>query len=74
MTTSSGAQQHLLSLVDVKRSFGGVHALRGVNFNVGYNEIVALIGDNGAGKTTLIKTITGVHQATSGDIFFKGKK
>jgi simple sugar transport system ATP-binding protein len=64
----------LLSLVNISKSFAGVEALRGVNFQVGQNEIVGLVGDNGAGKSTLIKIITGVHLPTSGDIYYKGER
>lgn len=64
----------LLSLVHISKSFAGVEALRDVNFQVGQNEIVGLVGDNGAGKSTLIKIITGVHLPTSGDIYYKGEK
>jgi len=65
---------NLLSLVNICKSFGRVDVLKGVNLNVGYNEIVGLVGDNGAGKSTLIKIITGVHLPTSGDIYYKGEK
>jgi simple sugar transport system ATP-binding protein len=52
-------------------SFGNVHALRDINFNVGRNEIVGLIGDNGAGKSTLIKAMTGVLRPTSGTLYIR---
>jgi len=68
------ASSSLLSLVNISKSFAGVEALRDVNFQVGQNEIVGLVGDNGAGKSTLIKIITGVHLPTSGDIYYKGEK
>jgi simple sugar transport system ATP-binding protein len=64
----------LLSMVNIRKSFGGVEALRGVDFQAGYNEIVGLVGDNGAGKSTLVKIITGVHPPSSGDIYYKGEK
>ena len=53
--------------------FGGVVALNEVNIKVRPQEILALIGPNGAGKTTVFNVITGVYQATSGDILFEGK-
>jgi len=68
------ASAPLLSLVNISKSFAGVEAVRGVNFQVGHNEIVGLVGDNGAGKSTLIKIITGVHLPTSGDIYYKGER
>jgi simple sugar transport system ATP-binding protein len=68
------ANTPLLSMMNVSKSFGGVEALRGVDFQIGRNEIVGLVGDNGAGKSTLIKLITGVHVPTTGDIYYKGEK
>jgi simple sugar transport system ATP-binding protein len=58
----------------VSKSFGEVRALENINFRLGHNEIVGLLGDNGAGKSTLIKIITGYYQPTSGEIYFNGKK
>jgi simple sugar transport system ATP-binding protein len=63
----------ILEARDVIKSFGKVQALRGVNFTVYPQEVVALIGDNGAGKSTLVKTLVGVHPPDSGQIFFEGK-
>jgi simple sugar transport system ATP-binding protein len=63
-----------LELKHVSKSFGEVQALEDINFQLGRNEIVGLLGDNGAGKSTLIKIITGYHQPTTGEIFFNGKK
>src|SRR5262245_1440876 len=57
----------------VRVAFGSVVALAGVDFSVGRNEIVGLIGDNGAGKSTLIKVLSGVVRPTSGRLFIKGK-
>jgi len=63
-----------LELRNVSKSFGEVRALENINFQLGHNEIVGLLGDNGAGKSTLIKIITGYHQPTSGEILFNGQK
>jgi ABC-type sugar transport system ATPase subunit len=52
--------------------FGGVEALRNVDFEVRPGEIVALAGDNGAGKSTLIKVISGVYVPSSGEVRFLG--
>lgn len=63
-----------LELRNVSKSFGDVQSLRNVNFAVGMNEVVGLLGDNGAGKSTIVKIITGYHQPDSGEIYFKGQK
>ncbi len=67
-------EQYRLELRNVSKTFGEVKALEDINFQLGQNEIVGLLGDNGAGKSTLIKIITGYHQPTSGEIYFNGKK
>ena len=64
----------LLSMVNIHKSFGEVNVLNDVDFTIGNNEIVGLVGDNGAGKSTLIKIITGVYPPTAGDIYYKGDK
>jgi simple sugar transport system ATP-binding protein len=65
----------ILRMTNISKSFGEVKSLHQVNFHVGQNEIVGLLGDNGAGKSTLIKIITGYHQPDSGgEIYFKGQK
>ena len=63
-----------LVLKDVSKSFGEVKALRDVDFVLGQNEVVGLLGDNGAGKSTLIKIITGYYKPTEGEIYFNGEK
>jgi len=65
----------VLQLKNVSKTFGEVAALHHVNFEVGNNEIVGLLGDNGAGKSTLVKIITGYHQPDpGGEIYWKNKK
>src|SRR4030065_455676 len=66
--------EYRVELKNVSKSFGEVQALEDINFQLGHNEIVGLLGDNGAGKSTLIKIITGYYQPTSGEIFFNGQK
>ena len=58
----------VVELVDVKRSFGSVHALAGLNLVVPSNRITVLLGPNGAGKTTAIRMITGALDAHSGTV------
>jgi len=55
------------------KKFGPFTALGGVDLEVYPGEVHALLGDNGAGKSTLIKTLAGVHQPTSGQIYIEGK-
>jgi simple sugar transport system ATP-binding protein len=63
-----------LELRNVSKSFGEVQALENIDFQLGQNEIVGLLGDNGAGKSTLIKIMTGYYQPTSGEILFNSQK
>jgi simple sugar transport system ATP-binding protein len=60
----------VLEARDVVKTFGRVQALRGANFTVYPQEVVALVGDNGAGKSTLVKTLVGVHPPDTGQILF----
>lgn len=57
----------------IKKSFGGVKALNGVNFAVKRGEIHALVGENGAGKSTLMKILSGAYQKDGGTIEIDGK-
>jgi simple sugar transport system ATP-binding protein len=74
ISPTSGVAPSLVKMENIHKSFGGVTALDGVDFEVGNNEIVGLIGDNGAGKSTLIKILTGVVRQDEGKIFWKGKE
>ncbi|MET7331258.1 sugar ABC transporter ATP-binding protein [Nonomuraea sp. NPDC005650] len=61
-----------LQLADVRKSFGDNSVLRGVSFDVGPGEVVALVGENGAGKSTLTRVISGAHQPDSGRLLIDG--
>jgi len=63
-----------LRMENIHKFYGSVHALKGVDFEVGSNEIVGLIGDNGAGKSTLVEIIAGSIPKSEGKIFVKGKE
>jgi ribose transport system ATP-binding protein len=62
-----------LTLRQVHKSFGGVKALRGVDFSVSPGEIVGLVGGNGAGKSTLMKLAAGIHQPDEGTVSIDGQ-
>ncbi len=64
----------LLVMRGIKKSFGGVHALSGVNLEVAPGEVHALIGENGAGKSTLMKVLSGALRADSGEMFLNGER
>ena len=64
----------LLEINDLQVSYGMINAIKGVSFRVEKGEIIALIGANGAGKTTILHTITGLIQAKSGSVVFKGEE
>ena len=63
----------LLELHQLVKNYGGVRALRGVDFNLQAGEVHALLGENGAGKSTLIKVVTGAHQPNGGSITLAGQ-
>ncbi|MER8961710.1 ATP-binding cassette domain-containing protein [Mesorhizobium sp. M0701] len=63
----------LLTLHGIRKSFGAVDVLHGVDLSVEAGEVVGLVGDNGAGKSTLMKTITGIYRADTGSIELDGK-
>lgn len=64
----------LLSLRNIHKYFGKVHALKGVDLDIYEGEVIGLIGDNGAGKSTLTKIIAGVIRKDAGEIYWMGKK
>jgi ribose transport system ATP-binding protein len=64
----------ILELQEITKSFGGVEALRGVDFALYAGEIHGLVGENGAGKSTLMKIIAGVHPEFSGRLLLDGRE
>jgi branched-chain amino acid transport system ATP-binding protein len=62
----------VLETQGLKKSFGGVMAVAGVDLTVEKNQIVGVIGPNGAGKTTLFNLISGYHRCDEGRVLFKG--
>ena len=63
----------MLKIDDIHVYYGAIHAIKGVSFEVGEGEIVALIGANGAGKSTILKTVSGLMHPRSGSISFCGE-
>lgn len=75
ITTSSIDERGevVLDIRDVKKHFGGIHAVDGVSLTVRAGEIHAIMGPNGSGKSTLVSCLTRYHSLTSGDIKLFGK-
>jgi simple sugar transport system ATP-binding protein len=65
---------NLVEMKKIHKAYDGVVALKGIDFQIGYNEVVGILGDNGAGKSTLIKIIAGVHSFDKGEMYIKGKR
>ena len=76
-TGSSPAQADgspLMQGVNLHNWYKGVHALKGVDFELGRSEVVGLVGDNSAGKSTLIKILSGAHEPDEGRMLFEGRE
>jgi len=65
---NSPRSKHVLSVRGIKKSFGGVKVLHGVDLNATAGRVVALLGENGAGKSTLVKIISGDYEPDAGEI------
>ena len=71
-TETVDANKPILELTDIGKSYGNIHALRGVNITVRQGEVTCVLGDNGAGKSTLIKIVAGLHDYSDGDMKING--
>ena len=68
----SNASHPILELKKIEVAYGGIHAVKGIDLEVGQGELVCLIGANGAGKTTTLKGICGLLPIKAGKIFYDG--
>ena len=66
--------EYRVEMINITKSFGGVHALKDVSFNVRPGQIHALVGENGAGKSTLMKILSGAYAKDSGNIRIDGEE
>ncbi|MER6896123.1 ATP-binding cassette domain-containing protein, partial [Amycolatopsis sp. NPDC000740] len=67
------AAQYVVQARGIRKAFGHVEALRGVDFEAKAGEVTALIGDNGAGKSSLVKVLSGVYVPDEGELRIDGK-
>ncbi len=72
LTEDANNNETIISIKNISKTFGGIHALSDVSFSLHAGEIHALVGENGAGKSTLIKIITGAYSSDRGFINIKG--
>ena len=63
----------VLEMRNVDKSFGPIDVLHEISLKVNAGEVLCLLGDNGAGKSTLIKTLSGVHKPTRGEMLMDGE-
>lgn len=63
----------IIKSLNIKKSYGTVQVLKGINLQINAGEIVAIVGSSGAGKTTLLQLLGTLDQPSSGQIFFEGK-
>lgn len=71
--TSSAETSPVVEMRNIKKNFGAVQALRGVDLALHHNEVVGLVGDNAAGKSTLMKVLSGAYIPDGGEILIEGQ-
>ena len=73
MPTNAIAGRPLVEMKGIVKTFGGIHALNGVNLNIYPGEVHVIMGENGAGKSTLMKILSGIYQPSAGEIIVDGQ-
>lgn len=73
MMADKRAEGVVLEARNIVKNYGGVRALKGVNFQIRPGTVTTLFGENGAGKSTLMKILSGVEQPTSGEVYLDGE-
>ena len=68
------AEKPIVSLKDVRKSFGTLEVLKGISIDVMKGEVICIIGPSGSGKSTLIRCINGLNDIQGGSIFVQGKE
>ena len=63
----------ILSLCDVKKSFGSHEVLKGIDFSVEKGEVISIIGSSGSGKSTILRCVNLLEDISGGDILFHGE-
>ncbi len=74
MNAKTDPNKCLVELRNIKKAFGGVHAVDDVSLTLYPGEVVAVLGHNGAGKSTLMKMLAGAYPIDSGDVIINGEK
>lgn len=64
----------MIDIKDIKKNFGSLQVLRGVNLHIDKGEVISIVGPSGAGKTTLLQLIGALDRPTSGSILFNGRE
>lgn len=64
----------VVEMIEIKKNFGAVQALRGVDLTLHHNEVLGLVGDNAAGKSTLMKVLSGAYTPDGGEIRLDGQQ
>ncbi|NOX60676.1 MAG: sugar ABC transporter ATP-binding protein [Chloroflexi bacterium] len=74
MESTTRTRSPIVELRGIKKNFGAVQALRGVDLMLNHNEVLGLVGDNAAGKSTLMKVLSGAYIPDDGKIFIEGRE